>query len=199
VPRLDLVVGPNGAGKSTFVAHHLIPALPPRAVFVNADEIAKVRWPGEEEAHGYEAAEIAAQTRYALIEQQRSFVAETVFSHASKRDLIAKATGVGYFVSLHVLLVPEALSVARVAHRVASGGHSVPEVKIRQRHQRLWHLVGQAVRMADEARVYDTSRGGTEVVAQSVAGLLDGPPPRWPSWTPASLVDAWPKSFDSLL
>jgi predicted ABC-type ATPase len=42
--RLDLVVGPNGAGKSTFVELTLAPLLPGNA-FVNADEIAKQRWP----------------------------------------------------------------------------------------------------------------------------------------------------------
>ena len=48
--RLDLVVGPNGAGKSTFVELTLAPLLPGSA-FVNADEIAKQRWPDDPAAH----------------------------------------------------------------------------------------------------------------------------------------------------
>ena len=44
--RLDLVVGPNGAGKSTFVELILAPLLG-GSVFVNADEIAKQRWPDD--------------------------------------------------------------------------------------------------------------------------------------------------------
>ena len=44
--RLDLVVGPNGAGKSTFVELTLAPLLP-GSVFVNADEIARRRWPDD--------------------------------------------------------------------------------------------------------------------------------------------------------
>ncbi|EUA27303.1 hypothetical protein I550_2452 [Mycobacterium intracellulare 1956] len=43
--RLDLVVGPNGAGKSTFIPFTLAPLLPGSPV-VNADEIARQRWPG---------------------------------------------------------------------------------------------------------------------------------------------------------
>ena len=53
--RLDLVVGPNGAGKSTFVELTLAPLLSGSA-FVNADEIAKQRWPNDPASHAYEAA-----------------------------------------------------------------------------------------------------------------------------------------------
>ncbi|MET0897636.1 MAG: ATPase, partial [Mycobacterium sp.] len=66
--RLDLVIGPNGAGKSTFVALTLAPLLRGSA-FVNADEIAKARWPDDAAAHSYEAARVAADTRAALIVQ----------------------------------------------------------------------------------------------------------------------------------
>ena len=60
--RLDLVAGPNGAGKSTFVELTLAPLLP-GSVFVNADEIAKHRWPDDPPTHAHEAALIAAETR----------------------------------------------------------------------------------------------------------------------------------------
>jgi predicted ABC-type ATPase len=36
----------------------------------------------------------------------RSFIAETVFSHLSKLKLIDTAQAAGYFVALHVLLLP---------------------------------------------------------------------------------------------
>ena len=55
--RLDLVVGPNGAGKSTFVELTLAPLLPGSA-FVNADEIAKQRWPKDPTSHSYQAARV---------------------------------------------------------------------------------------------------------------------------------------------
>ena len=135
--RLDLVVGPNGAGKSTFVALTLAPLLP-ESVFVNADEIAQRRWPDDPAARSYDAAQIAAQTRSTLIQQGRPFIAETVFSHPSKLDLIDAAHGAGYTVVLHVLLIPADLAVERVKHRVRAGGHDVPERKIRERHRRLW-------------------------------------------------------------
>ncbi|MDQ2636646.1 MAG: zeta toxin family protein [Actinomycetota bacterium] len=190
--RLDLVVGPNGAGKSTFIALTLAPLLP-GSVFVNADEIAKQRWPDDPASHAYAAAQIAADTRYALIASGRPFIAETVFSHPSKLDLIRVAHAAGYTVVIHVLLVPEDLSVERVRHRVRSGGHDVPEAKIRERHRRLWGLVADAVGEADHATVYDNSRHiGPGIVAEIFGGEIVGAP-RWPAWTPAPLSQRWPR------
>ncbi len=128
--RLDLVVGPNGAGKSTFVELTLAPLLSGSA-FVNADEIAKQRWPDDPTSHSYEAAQVAAKTRAKLIELGTSFIAETVFSHPSKLELITSARAADYTIVLHVLLIPVGLAVERVRHRVKAGGHEVPETKIR--------------------------------------------------------------------
>ncbi len=189
--RLDLVVGPNGAGKSTFIAFTLSPLLP-RSFVVNADEIARQRWPDDPASHAYEAAEIAAETRAKLIELCRSFIAETVFSHPSKLDLIRSARGEGFTVALHALFVPEDLAVERVRHRVLAGGHQVPEAKIRQRHRRLGALVADAVALSNIATVYDNSRlRGPRVVAQMSGGEVVGSPD-WPEWAPKELSARWP-------
>lgn len=190
--RLDLVVGPNGAGKSTFAAITLAP-LVPRSVFVNADEIAKRRWPDDPVTHAYDAARIAADTRAKLIEQGRSFIAETVFSHPSKLDLIRAAHDAGYVVAVHVMLIPEDLAVERVQRRVQHGGHDVPESKIRERHRRLWQLVADAIEIADTATIYDNSRrDGPRIVAQLTAGTIIGAP-SWPRWTSEKLTRRWPR------
>ena len=187
--RLDLVVGPNGAGKSTFVATVLRPALPPGTPFVNADEIAKVRFPGEELQRSREAAVIAEATRNALLDKKMPFIAETVFSHPSKLELIDRAVADGYYVRLHVLAVPADLAVHRVRYRVASGGHDVPARKVSERWERLWPLVTEAIRRADRAEVWDNSRYHlTDKVAEFVGGLSVSPP-RWPDWTPAALKE----------
>lgn len=118
-------------------------------------------------------------------------MAETVFSHPSKLELVDAATTAGFTVALHVLLVPEELSVLRVAYRVAAGGHAVPEDKIRGRYQRLWPLVTEAIDRCDSARVWDNSRReGPDEVAQFASGIPVGPC-RWPSWTPAALASRW--------
>jgi predicted ABC-type ATPase len=189
--RLDLVVGPNGAGKSTFVRLTLSPVLP-RTGFVNADLIAEERWPDDAEVHSYEAARIAAATREALMVRREPFIAETVFSHPSKLELLRQATATGYYTAVHVMLVPEALAVARVSARVIAGGHAVPEEKIRQRYGRLWPLVADAIVLADTATVYDNSlRRGPSPVAAFSHGFVIGPP-LWPDWAPEALTLRWP-------
>jgi len=191
VKRADLVVGPNGAGKSTFVALTLAPLIP-RSVFVNADEIAKQRWPDDPLSHAYDAARTAAETRSRLIELGRPFIAETVFSHPSKLDLVRAARTADYTVVLHVFLIPEDLAVERVNRRVLAGGHDVPEDKIRERYRRLWALVAAAATQSDTATVYDNSRReGPRIVAQMSGGIAVGSP-SWPSWTAEALRSRWP-------
>jgi predicted ABC-type ATPase len=188
--QLHVVIGPNGSGKTTFVAEFLALELPGYA-YVNADEIAKARWPADSDAHAYEAARVAAETRAHLIASGRPFIAETVFSHPSKLEEIRSAQEAGYQVVLHVMLVPEELAVRRVAYRVQAGGHDVPEHKIRERYHRLWRLVAQAISLADRAVVYDNSRlAGPVKIAEFYGGGPLGAA-AWPEWTPEPIVSRW--------
>ncbi|MEP9391102.1 AAA family ATPase [Gordonia sp. VNK1] len=184
-PRLDLVIGCNGAGKSTLAQRHLMPLL--HTPFVNADEIARLRWPTAPAEHSYEAAQVAARTRTTLIGLHKSFIAETVFSHPSKLDVIDAAHEHGFRVMLHVVMVPEELAVHRVRLRVTSGGHTVPEDKIRARYARVWPLAAEAVRRADQVTVYDNSMSRPRIVARFVDGTPVGAQD-WPEWTPHALL-----------
>lgn len=186
-PVLHLLAGPNGAGKSTFFARVLAPVT--HLPFVNADEIATENWPGDEQAHAYDASRLAAEQRVALLAQAASFVTETVFSHPSKLDLIETANEAGYLVTLHIVAIPVDLAVARVVNRVEIGGHSVPEAKVRERYVRLWPLVRSAIDVVDNARVYDNTNASNpfRVIARYDHGRLVGDP-SWPSWAPAALM-----------
>jgi predicted ABC-type ATPase len=188
--QLHLVIGPNGSGKTTFFEEFLALELL-GYVYVNADEIARARWPADSDAHSYEAAQLAAETRAHLIASGRSFIAETVFSHRSKLDLIRSAQGAAYQLVLHVMLVPEELAVRRVAYRVRAGGHDVPERKIRERYHRLWPLVAQAISLVDRAVLYDNSRRtGPVKIAEFFGGLPIGAA-TWPEWAPEAMVSRW--------
>ena len=184
---LDLIVGPNGAGKTTL--YELIiatgrPGLP----FVNADRIAADRYGADAEARSYEAAEIAARTRTALIDARIDFCAETVFSHSSKVDFVSAAVAADYHVTVHVVMVPLALSMRRVLARVAAGGHSVPEDKVRLRYERIWPHVAAIVPTANQTVFWDNSDdSGPVEIATFRQGLADAPP-AWPAWCPPEIA-----------
>lgn len=187
-PVLHLLAGPNGAGKSTFVSRILYPVT--HLPFVNADVLADELWPNAQAEHAYEASRAAADQREELMVERASFITETVFSHPSKVDLVARATGLGCLVHLHVVMVPASLPVARVAARVAEGGHHVPERKVRERYARLWPLIATARDVAERATFYDNSRAARPfaVVATYDRGRLIGEA-AWPRWTPRVLLE----------
>lgn len=162
-PVLHLIAGPNGAGRSSLYARLLGPAtgLP----FVNADRIAAPRWPDDTVAHAYDAARAAAAERAALIAARRSFVTETIFSHPSKIELLEQARAHGHLTTLHVVMVPEDLSVVRVGLRVWAGGHDVTEAKIGACYRRLFALVADAADTVDETVVTTTAGQGPRSVA----------------------------------
>jgi predicted ABC-type ATPase len=163
-PILIVLAGPNGAGKTTLYERVLARHID--LEFVN-------------------------ERRAALLEGHRSFVTETVFSHASKLELMQQAADDGYLVALHVVVIPEELAVARVVNRVEHGGHDVPEDKVRARYGRLWGHVRQAIDIADETSVYDNSsaRSPLRPIARYRFGELIGTA-TWPTWAPADLGSA---------
>lgn len=186
MPVLHLLAGPNGSGKSSYVRDILGPVT--QLPFINADQIASERWPEEAVSHAYEAAQLAEQQRRAKMSAGESFITETVFSHPSKVQLVADAVDLGYLVSLHVILVPVELTVQRVSERIARGGHFVPEQKIRDRYQRLWTYVAEAIQVADTAEVLDNSSARTPFrsCARFEHGSVVGKS-TWPKWTPGAL------------
>ncbi|MEG4799385.1 hypothetical protein QUB63_00680 [Microcoleus sp. ARI1-B5] len=64
------------------------------------------------------------------------------------------------------------LAVARVARRVASGGHSIPEDVIRRRYDRgLLNLIALYLPLCDNWIIYDNSHETPELVAE---GSIEG-------------------------
>lgn len=188
-PVLHLIAGPNGAGKSTFYDEVVFPVT--NLPFVNADRIAEQEWPGHANEHAYDARDLASDERRALIENRESFATETVFSHASRIELIDRAVAAGYVTTLHVIVIPLELAVVRVTLRAARGGHDVPEERVRSRYERLWPLLATAIEKVEESTVYDNSTADRPFrkIATFRAGYLVGAP-RWTAWTPAALKNA---------
>lgn len=186
MPVLHLLAGPIGSGKSSYVEHALQSET--RLELVNADVLAKKHWPEAQSEHAYEASRLAAVRRSELLSDSASFITETVFSHESKLELVRNAIALGYLVHLHVVLVPMELAVARVSERVARGGHTVPEQRIREQYARLWCLVAPASKIVQRAEFFDNSRADKPFrkVAELQHGTLVGRAD-WPSWAPEIL------------
>ncbi len=151
-PIVIATAGPNGAGKTTFFRAHL-EALGLR--YINADDLAR-----ELDTDAYEAAELAARVRAALVQEKESFVFETVFSDPAGEKLafLSDAAAQGYAVVLcFVGLENVELSEARVAQRVLRGGHDVPTEKLVARFPRTLRNLSRAVRDLPHVLIYDNS------------------------------------------
>ncbi|WP_293268719.1 AAA family ATPase [Neptunomonas sp.] len=153
--QLWMLVGGNGSGKSTFYRKYLEPRGMP---FVNADVLAKQIFPEDPEGNSYEAAKYAEQMREQLLIDGATFCFETVFSHPSKIDFIAKAKAFGYQVVMIVLHVEtSSLNKARISQRVEEGGHSVPDDKVESRIPRTLDNIRKAIPLCDQVRLLDNS------------------------------------------
>jgi len=153
--QLWILAGANGAGKSTF--YRLF--LKSRGIkLINADIIARAINPVNQESAGYKAMVLAEKIREDLLLQGISFCFETVFSHPSKIDFIARAKSLGYHIVLvYIHLETPELNEARVHQRVAEGGHDVPAQKIRSRIPRTMKNIAAVLPLIDEARLLDNS------------------------------------------
>jgi len=133
-PHVVLIGGPNGAGKSTAAARLLRGALGV-SEFVNADVIARGLSGFNPEGAAMEAGRIMLQRIDDLAARRADFAFETTLASRTFAPRIRDWISAGYkfYVAFLWLPSPE-LAIARVAARVSSGGHHVPEETIRRRY-----------------------------------------------------------------
>lgn len=127
-PLLWVLAGGNGAGKTTFYEKYLAPR---GLQMLSADDVARTLEPADPNLAISEAQAWVEKKRERLFSNMESFCYETVFSHPSKIDAIARAKGHGYAITLTYFHLDTAqLNQARVSQRVSQGGHDVPPEKI---------------------------------------------------------------------
>lgn len=145
------------AGKTTFYELYLERLGLP---FINADRIAQILDPATPARVAYQAADLAATVRQDLLERRQSFCMETVFSDpvGDKVQWLKHAQAAGYVViGSFILLSDPMLSSARVAQRVARGGHDVPDDKLQSRFVRTRRNIEAALQFVDLGLVVDNS------------------------------------------
>lgn len=156
-PQAVIIAGPNGSGKSTCAAMLLTPTMP----FVNADMIAaeisgKPGTPGD-----VNAGRLLIQRLEELEKAGSDFAFETTLATKILSERVRRWKDNGYQVHLLYFWLPSAdMAVERVAQRVRTGGHNVPEATIRRRYASgLELLFSTYIPLADVWKIYDNSRG----------------------------------------
>ena len=111
----------------------------------------------------YLCARIIDYIRLQFLDLKVSFTFETVMSHISKVEFLREAKRKGFKTYLYyVSTIDPIINISRVQYRVQTGGHGVPEQKIRERYYRSMDLLMQAVEATDRSYIFDNSADGQQ-------------------------------------
>lgn len=138
--------------------------------FVNADEIAKGLSPFKPEEVAIEAGKLMLQRIDVLLTRHVTFAIETTLATKSYKNLVKRAKESGYKVILLFfwLSSPE-MAEMRVAQRVASGGHNIPnDIILRRYWAGLRNLFEIFVPIVDLWSLYDNTKQLMPVVERNV-------------------------------
>ncbi len=156
--KVVIIAGPNGAGKTTF-AREFLPNEAHCPAFINADLIAAGLSPFQPETVALRAGRLMLEEIEERVRHRQSFAFETTLSGRTYAKKIHEWQTLGYHVKLIFLLLPNPeVAVARVAARVAQGGHNVPVDIIRCRFDLGLHNLESIYKpLVDAWILYDNS------------------------------------------
>jgi len=164
--KIVIIAGPNGAGKTTF-AREFLPNEAGCPVFVNADLIAAGLSPFFPEQAAIQGGRLMLDQIKTHVKKNENFAFETTLAGRSYSHLIPKWRACGYRVKIIFLKLPSVeIAVARVAARVAQGGHNIPEPVIRRRFALGWRNFVHLYRpIVDTWQVFDNA-GDTPILLE---------------------------------
>ncbi len=179
--RVVMLGGCNGAGKTT-ASRALLADTLGVLTFVNADQIAQGLSGFDPETVTVEASRIMLERLRELAHRGAAFAFETTLAGRTYAAFLKELRQAGYRVELfYFWLASVELSLQRVAARVASGGHDVPEATLRQRYPRSVRNFLTLYRpLADYWEVYDNSEPGNSLLVaggerDQALDVRDGP------------------------
>ena len=161
-PNAFVIAGPNGSGKSTLIRQlQSNQAFSFPGNYINADDIEReltadpASTKAERELIAFRE---ARRRRQQFREEGVAHAFETVFSHTSNLLDLQRLRTSGFLLTLCCVTTqdPE-LNVERVKRRVASGGHAIPDDKVRARYARSLKFLPRAAEIAQVTYVYDNS------------------------------------------
>jgi len=158
-PELIVFAGPNGSGKTTLTNIGRRHQWAANCLYINPDEIAQQQFGGWNSPEAVlKAAQAAEAIREDCLRDRRPFMFETVFSTTDKVQFLLRAKRAGFFIRLFFVGTEHPdINVHRVAIRVAEGGHTVPEDRIRARYYRAVNNAIAGLDIADRGYLYDNS------------------------------------------
>jgi predicted ABC-type ATPase len=173
-PTVVVLGGCNGAGKTT-ASRRLLADRLGVLTFVNADVIAQGLSGFDPDAAAIAASRIMLAQLHELADRRADFAFETTLAGRTTAPWLQRLRESGYQVHLYYFWLSSAdLAVARVAHRVRLGGHTIPEATIRRRYVTSLQNYFQLYRpVVSTWHVYDNSV--TEQPGLIAAGGLDQP------------------------
>lgn len=181
MPRVVVLAGINGAGKTT-ASRDLLTKVLRIPTFVNADAIARGLNGLEPEKEAFRAGRIMLDQLDQLATRREDFAFETTLAARTYAGWLESLRATGYECHLYYywLRSPE-LAIARVAARVAAGGHFVPDATVRQRYARSARNFFELYRpQADVWEVYDNTDSDRRLLAiGSTDEELIGDPAGW--------------------
>lgn len=137
-PVVYIIAGPNGSGKSTLVTNFINYQIFGDK-FVNAGIYAQTKFKDVKDQNERERLSMlyATDEFNRLVDENKTFIFETVLSHESKLDMIKRAKKKGYkIISIYVFTDLPEINVDRVNKRTAQGAIPVEENKVRARYVR---------------------------------------------------------------
>jgi len=164
--NLYIISGCNGAGKTT-ASYTVLPDILGCKEFVNADEIARGLSPFNPASVAIESGRLMLQRIEDLLSRDESFSIETTLATRSYVNLVRRAKGQDYRVSLlYFWLDSPELAMRRVEERVSKGGHGIPKGIITRRYVAgINNLFKLFVPLVDYWAVFDNSETPRRTVA----------------------------------
>lgn len=165
-PTFWLIAGPNGIGKTTF-ARARLEAISGSVNFVNMDEIARGLSPFRPSLAEREAAKVALARARRFIALRTTFAMETTLAGRAHLGLVrdAKAGGLSTALMFFGSSNPE-ICLARIARRVAEGGHDVDRATVLRRFDRGASNFATYAAEMDLWRLYDGSGAAPALAAE---------------------------------
>jgi predicted ABC-type ATPase len=165
-PQVAVLAGINGAGKSSSADPILRVGLG-MPIFVNPDTVARGLNALHPESEAVKAGRVVLEHLRELAERRCSFAFETTLAGRTYADWLGKLRDGGYIVHLFYFWLRSAdMAIERVAIRVRSGGHHIPDETIRRRYARSVRNFFELYQpMATTWQVYDNSNGRPRMIA----------------------------------